>query len=118
MKLFVSGFPLDMTEIDIVKLFNLHGTVNTIKIVRDKKTRICKGYAFLEMTDQPGADRAIEALDGTPMGDRMLTVKQTVEQPPAPPRSNTFKSNSPAKRYSQPAKPGEPVRQKRPRKLY
>lgn len=119
MKLFVSGFPLDMTEIDIVKLFNLHGTVNTIKIVRDKKTRICKGYAFLEMTDQTGADRAIEALDGTPMGDRMLTVKQTVEQPAAKPQSNFSRNNPPIKRYNnQPAKPGEPVKPKRPRKLF
>jgi RNA recognition motif-containing protein len=84
MKLFVGGFPLDISEIELVKIFNLHGTVSTIKIVRDKKTRQCKGYAFLEMTDQAGADRSIEALDGTPMGDRFLSVKQTEDKPAAP----------------------------------
>ena len=45
-KLFVGGFPLDITELELVQLFNLHGDVATIKIVRDKKTRMCKGYAF------------------------------------------------------------------------
>ncbi|MGN8069641.1 RNA-binding protein [Mucilaginibacter sp. SG564] len=85
MKLFVGGFPLDIAEIELVKIFNSYGTVNTIKIVRDKKTRKCKGYAFLEMTDQAGADRAIEGLDGTPMGDRILSVKQAADKPAAKP---------------------------------
>lgn len=85
MKLFVGGFPLDIAEIELVKIFNSYGTVNTIKIVRDKKTRKCKGYAFLEMTDQAGADRAIEGLDGTPMGDRVLSVKQAADKPAAKP---------------------------------
>jgi RNA recognition motif-containing protein len=90
MKLFVGGFPLDISEIELVKIFNLHGTVSTIKIVRDKKTRQCKGYAFLEMTDQAGADRSIEALDGTPMGDRFLSVKQTEDKPAAPPKPKAY----------------------------
>jgi len=38
-KLFVGGFPLDMTELELVQLVSPHGTVNTIKIVRDKKNR-------------------------------------------------------------------------------
>jgi RNA recognition motif-containing protein len=74
-KLFVGGFPLDMTELDLVKMVNLHGEVSTIKIVRDKKTRICKGYAFLEMKDREGAENTVIALDGTPIGDRVLNVK-------------------------------------------
>jgi RNA recognition motif-containing protein len=89
-KLFVGGFPLDMTELDLVKIINLHGEVSTIKIVRDKKTRICKGYAFLEMKDREGAENAVIALDGTPMGDRTLNVKINEEnavKPPPPKRS-------------------------------
>ena len=30
-KLFVSGFPLDIEEIELAKLFSLHGDVKTIK---------------------------------------------------------------------------------------
>lgn len=95
-KLFVGGFPLDMTELDLVKMVNLHGEVSTIKIVRDKKTRICKGYAFLEMKDREGAENTVIALDGTPMGDRVLNVKINeetyVKQPP--PRKNFGNNNN------------------------
>ncbi|HEY9195358.1 MAG TPA: RNA-binding protein [Mucilaginibacter sp.] len=100
-KLFVGGFPLDMTELDLVKIINLHGEVSTIKIVRDKKTRICKGYAFLEMKDRAGAENAVIALDGTPMGDRVLNVKINEENAvkQAPPRRN-FGNNNFKKPYN------------------
>lgn len=114
-KLFVGGFPLDISELELVQLFNLHGDVVTIKIVRDKKTRICKGYAFLEMKDQEGADRAIEALDNTPFLDRMLSVKKVVEQPAttAGPKGS---AGSPASKYVKVEKTSGMVQKKRPRR--
>ncbi|MGZ3751950.1 MAG: RNA recognition motif domain-containing protein [Mucilaginibacter sp.] len=83
-KIFVGGFPLDITEMELVQLIGPYATVSTIKIVRDKKTRTCKGYAFIEVTDQEGADRAMEALNDTKIGDRILNVKPA--QPPKPVR--------------------------------
>jgi RNA recognition motif-containing protein len=73
-KLFIGGFPLDMSELEIVQLVALYAEVSTIKIVRDKKTKICKGYAFLELTDRAGAERAIEALNGTLLSGRELRL--------------------------------------------
>jgi len=57
-KLFVGGFPLDMEEMELAQLFGPHGDISTIKIVRDKKTRMCKGYAFIEMPDRIAAENA------------------------------------------------------------
>jgi len=74
-KIFVGGFPLDITEMELVQLIGPYATVSTIKIVRDKKTRLCKGYAFVEVTDQEGADNVMEALNNTKIGDRTLTIK-------------------------------------------
>jgi len=106
-KLFVSGFPLDIEEIELVKMFSLHGDVKTIKLVRDKKTRVCKGYGFIEMADEASAENAIAALDGQPMGDRSLTVKIRPDEPvaAAPPV------------YRKPQKIFEPVKKKRPRRI-
>ncbi|MES2375099.1 MAG: RNA-binding protein [Bacteroidota bacterium] len=73
-KLFVGGFPLDMTELEIVQIVAPYADVVTIKIVRDKKTKICKGYAFLEITDRAGAEQAIIELDGTPLAGRELRL--------------------------------------------
>ncbi|MCS3736198.1 RNA recognition motif domain-containing protein [Mucilaginibacter dorajii] len=122
-KLFVGGFPLDMTELDLVKMVNLHGEVSTIKIVRDKKTRICKGYAFLEMKDREGAENTVIALDGTPMGDRVLNVKINEETyvKQAPPRKNFGYNNNSNSSFKRPSSPSssassEQARAKRPRR--
>ncbi|MDB5086914.1 MAG: hypothetical protein JWR09_908 [Mucilaginibacter sp.] len=109
-KIFVGGFPLDFTELDIAMLVGLHGDISTIKIVRDKKTRICKGYAFVEMISQDGAERAVEALDGTEVGGRQLNVKIREEKPVAPPRS--YSSNmrsSPAGSFEKKKRPRRPI---------
>ena len=92
-KIFVGGFPLDFTELDIAMLVGLHGDISTIKIVRDKKTRICKGYAFVEMLSQDGAERAVEALDGTEVGGRQLNVKIREDKPVPPPRKFSSSPN-------------------------
>jgi len=83
-KIFVGGFPLEMTELELVQIVSMHGNVSTIKIVRDKKTGICKGYAFLEMKNRAEAENVVEALHGRPMADRKLTVKINEEET-APP---------------------------------
>lgn len=96
-KLFVGGFPLEMTELELVKMIGPHGDVETIKIVRDKKTRICKGYAFLEMKDRAGAENAVIALDGTPIADRVLSVKindDFVKKTPPPRKSFGYGNNN------------------------
>lgn len=78
-KLFVGGFSLDITEMELVQIFDPHCRVVTIKIVRDKKTRVCKGYAFLEVATEEDAENAVRELDGAEIGDRSLTVKITRE---------------------------------------
>ncbi|SDE85808.1 RNA recognition motif. (a.k.a. RRM, RBD, or RNP domain) [Mucilaginibacter pineti] len=73
-KLFVGGFPLDIEEIELVKLFAVHGDVSTVKIVRNKQTKICKGYAFIEMLERKDAENAVAILNGTVMEGKALTV--------------------------------------------
>ena len=82
-KLFIVGFPKNIGDIELVELFSLHGAVNTVTIVTDKETREPKGYGFVTMNDDAGAERAIRALDGTKMGDRTLNVRFAEEKPPA-----------------------------------
>ena len=81
-KLFVGGFPLDMTELEIVQRVALYADVQTIKIVRDKKTKVCKGYAFLEVTDRAGAEQAMDALNGTQIAGRDLLLNIVEEDQP------------------------------------
>ena len=48
-------------------LFEGAGQVSTINIVRDKATGQARGFAFVEMSDDEGARRAIAELDNTSM---------------------------------------------------
>lgn len=68
-----------MTELELVQFVAPYGTVETIKIVRDKKTRKCKGYAFLEMATEADALNAAYELNGTHYQKRLITVNV---QPP------------------------------------
>jgi RNA recognition motif-containing protein len=79
-KIFIGGFPLDASELELVQLVSPYGMVSTIKIIRDRKTRTCKGYAFLEMPDRAEAEQAVEALNGRPSGDRMLKLNICEEE--------------------------------------
>lgn len=82
-KLFISGFPLDSSELELVQLVSPYAEVETIKIVRDKVTKKCKGYAFLEVSAESNAEAAIEALNGRTSGDRVLTLTIAEEKPVA-----------------------------------
>ncbi|PJJ84644.1 RNA recognition motif domain-containing protein [Mucilaginibacter auburnensis] len=115
-KLFVGGFPLEIDELELAKLFGPHGDISTIKIVRDKKTRICKGYAFIEMSDRTGAEAAAEALDGADMNGKQLTVKINEETAVKP--AYAPKTLSPQRHpvYRKVSRPATEERKKRPRR--
>lgn len=74
-KLFVVGFPKDKGEMELDKLFSTHGLVHMITVVREMQTGVSKGYAFVTMMDQSGAERAIEALNGFKLEGRTLHVR-------------------------------------------
>jgi RNA recognition motif-containing protein len=105
-KLFIGGFPLDMDEMSLAQLVAPHGQIEVMKIVRDKKTRICKGYAFVEMASKIDALSVAAALDGQFIGDRQLSIKLTEETLPiSPPAGNDQKLS----------RPDGPSKSKRPR---
>lgn len=79
-KLFIVGFPKDFQQIALVELFSIHGTVNTVTLVTDQETGDPKGYGFITMNDEAGAVRAIQALDGTTIGGRTVSVRFAEEK--------------------------------------
>ena len=84
-KLYVGNLPYDTSESDLQTLFEGAGQVSTVSIVRDRATGQPRGFAFVEMSDSEGAQRAISELDRRELGGRSLTVN---EARPMQPRSN------------------------------
>jgi len=79
--IYVGNLPFSATEDEIRDLFAQHGTVHSVKLITDRETGRPRGFGFVEMDDAE-ADTAIEALNGTEMGDRALRVNQAKEREP------------------------------------
>jgi RNA recognition motif-containing protein len=74
MKVFVGGLPPDVDELELVGFVSTYAEVSTIKVVRDRITKKCKGYAFLQMTSDKMAEKAVSELDGRRYRGNTLTV--------------------------------------------
>lgn len=74
--IFVGNLDFDATEETIRSLFEPHGAVERVSLMKDRDTGRSRGFAFVEMTDAGEADRAITALNGTMLGGRALNINE------------------------------------------
>ena len=75
-KLFVGNLDFNATEASLRTLFEPYGAVESVHIATDRDTGRARGFAFVEMADSGGADKAITALNGTNVGGRALNVNE------------------------------------------
>jgi RNA recognition motif-containing protein len=76
MNIYVGNLPYSATEEEIRALFEPHGTVTRANIVMDRDTGRPRGFGFVEMANDTEGHAAIEAINGTQMGGRSLTVNE------------------------------------------
>jgi len=72
--IFVGNLAFTTSEQDLRQLFEPYGTVDTIRIMTDRETGRSRGFGFVEMPDNRAAQTAIDALNGTSLAGRALTV--------------------------------------------
>jgi len=80
-KLFVGNLPFDTGESDLQDLFAQAGTVDTVKVMRDMATGRARGFAFVEMSNDEEAKKAIDQLNNFQLGGRGLTVNEARPKP-------------------------------------
>ncbi len=80
-KIFVGNLDFSATEESLRSLFEPYGSVESIHLVTDRETGRARGFAFVEMADSGGADKAITALNGTNVGGRALNVNEARPKP-------------------------------------
>jgi len=73
-KLFVGSLSLETTENDLKAAFAAHGTVTETSLIMDRMTNRSRGFAFVTMSTDEEAQKAIEALNGKDLGGRALAV--------------------------------------------
>ena len=72
--IFVGNLSFGATESSIRSLFEQYGAVERASLVTDRDTGRSRGFAFVEMTNAPEAEAAINALNGTELDGRALNV--------------------------------------------
>ena len=75
-KLYVGNLSYKVTDSDLTKMFEPHGTVESAQIIMDRDTGRSKGFGFVEMKTDQEAKTAIAALNGQDSGGRSLTVNE------------------------------------------
>ena len=76
MKLYVGNLSFDTTENDLQDLFEQHGQVSDVALINDRVTGRSRGFGFVTMPDSVSATAAMNAVNGTELQGRSLTVNE------------------------------------------
>ncbi len=74
--IYVGNISFQTSEQDLDAAFSAYGQVDRVQIVKDRDTGQSRGFAFVEMSNNAEADKAMAALNGADMGGRTLTVNE------------------------------------------
>ena len=80
-RLYVGNLPYETGENDLQDLFARAGTVETVKVMRDMATGRARGFAFVEMSTDEEAQKAIKELNDYQLGGRGLAVNEARPKP-------------------------------------
>lgn len=81
-KIYVGNLPFSMDSEGLQTLFAEFGTVESAKVITDRETGRSKGFAFVEMSTDDEASRAIESMNGKEHGGRQLNISEAKPQEP------------------------------------
>jgi cold-inducible RNA-binding protein len=73
-KLFVGNLSFNTTENDLQDTFAAHGTVVETNLLTDRESGRPRGFGFVTMSTPEEAQNATQALNGTEVDGRSLTV--------------------------------------------
>ena len=80
-KLYVGNLPYETGEAELQELFSRAGNVDSVKVMRDMATGRARGFAFVEMSTDDEAQKAISELNNYQVGGRGLTVNEARPKP-------------------------------------
>jgi len=73
-KLYVGNMSYDTTDEQLRVMFTEAGPVVAVDVIKDRATGSPKGFAFITMSTQADAAKAITMFNGKEVGGRPLTV--------------------------------------------
>ena len=86
-RLYVGNLSKSTTQDEINALFSQAGTVSTVELVKDRDSGLSKGFAFVTMTEQAEAEKAISMYNAYSMAGNDLKVNIAKPRSDNAPRS-------------------------------
>lgn len=81
MNIFVGNLSFQTTQDDLNALFARYGAVDRVSIVTDRDSGQSRGFAFVEMSDNGAAQKAISELNGADLNGRAMNVNEARPKP-------------------------------------
>ncbi len=81
-RLYVGNLPYKCTDEDLRNLFSQAGAVENVQVMRDTATGRARGFAFVEMATEDGAQKAVADLHQFQMDGRALVVNEARPKTP------------------------------------
>jgi RNA recognition motif-containing protein len=75
-KLYVGNLAYTVTDNELARMFESHGTVESAQVIIDRESGRSKGFGFVEMKTDQEAQAAMAAMNGSEAGGRILTVNE------------------------------------------
>jgi len=73
-RLYVGNLSKSTTQDELNVLFTQAGVVNATELIKDRRSGESKGFAFVNMSAQAEADKAISMFNGYELGGKELKV--------------------------------------------
>jgi RNA recognition motif-containing protein len=73
-QIYAGNLSYQMSDDTLRDLFQQHGEVSSVKIIRYPDSGKSKGFGFIEMANDDEADAAIQKLNGTDVDGRNIRV--------------------------------------------
>jgi RNA recognition motif-containing protein len=80
-RLYVGNLPYSSSEDQLTELFSRAGKVESVRVMRDMATGRARGFAFVEMSSDEEAQKAISELHEHQLEGRALVVNEARPKP-------------------------------------
>ena len=80
-RIYVGNLPYSADNAQLSQIFSAYGDVVDARVITDRNSGQSKGFAFVEMSTEESARRAIMELNGTTLGNRSLRLDEAGERP-------------------------------------
>jgi len=73
-RLYVGNLSKSITQDELNALFMQAGEVTSTEVIKDRKSGESKGFAFVTMSAESGADKAVSMFNSYSLSDQVLKV--------------------------------------------